>query len=67
MQLLKITLSKQPSPDDANAIEGSSSSESTSMPLKFVYPMRNHTALRAGDHAKIRCEVRGEPPADEFR
>ena len=37
-----------------------------SSPLTFVAPMKNYTKV-SGESLKLKCEVKGQPPASEFR
>ncbi len=51
-------------------IDAASSNEITTTgktsSLSFVYPMKN-ASRTSGQALKLRCEVRGSPPATEFR
>ena len=48
---------------DLNSVD---ESEKDSIGLTFVVPMKNYTKF-SGDNLRLRCEVRGHPPASEFR
>ncbi len=53
--------------DEENLVDSSSSSGTSSPTLQFVELPKNYTNLRVGDQVKLKCEVRGDPAADNFK
>ncbi len=53
--------------DDDISIPEIDEPSTSSGQLSFASPMKNYTKLKTGDSLKLRCEVRGSPPANHFR